>query len=367
MAGNLRPRAKGSVGKSLNGLLVNGVQSLATAAGERAATTVTDKVGSMTERLTEYAANSGDPRKVAASAGATKLAEGGSPISAGLKAATSGVKEKVKQLFGRGKKGKKGKGKIKVTNIIESVDVGVPVRVAYNQWTQFEHLPGFMKKVENVNRESDEKLTWRAQVFWSHRNWESKIVEQVPDERIVWRSTGQKGSVDGSISFHAVTPNLTRVLLVLEYHPQGLFEHTGNLWRAQGRRVRLELKHFARHVMTQTILNPDEIEGWRGEIRDGEVVRDHESALAEEQERSEGEDHEPQDRSEGDDREPQDQSEGEDHEPEQDEPEEPEEPEAEEARRPRRSPSRATRPDAESAGKRPARPRRTRQTSRSDA
>jgi hypothetical protein len=70
-------------------------------------------------------------------------------------------------------------------------------------------------------------------------------------------------------------------VVVLEYHPQGMFEHTGNLWRAQGRRARLELKHFQRHVMTNAVLHPEEIEGWRGVIEDGEVVQDHDEALAE--------------------------------------------------------------------------------------
>jgi hypothetical protein len=85
------------------------------------------------------------------------------------------------------------------------------------------------------------------------------------------------------VTFSELAPNLTRILLVLEYHPQGFFEHTGNLWRAQGRRARLELKHFQRHVMAHTILQPDEIEGWRGEIRDGQVVKTHEEALDEEE------------------------------------------------------------------------------------
>ena len=79
------------------------------------------------------------------------------------------------------------------------------------------------------------------------------------------------------MTFHEVTPDLTRILLILEYHPKGLFERTGNLWRAQGRRARLELKHFGRHVMTQSILHPDELEGWRGEIRDGKVVEPEEN------------------------------------------------------------------------------------------
>jgi hypothetical protein len=126
-------------------------------------------------------------------------------------------------------------------------------------------------------------VNWKAQVFWSHRTWEATVIEQVPDERIVWRSKGQKGHVDGAVTFHELAPNLTRVLLVLEYHPQGMFERTGNLWRAQGRRTRLELKHFRRHMMTQGVLHPDDIEGWRGTIHDGEVVESHDDALEREQ------------------------------------------------------------------------------------
>jgi hypothetical protein len=158
------------------------------------------------------------------------------------------------------------------------------VSVAYNQWTQFQDFSSFMKKVDGVEQSSEEKLTFKAQVFWSHRTWEATILEQVPDDRIVWRSKGEKGHVDGAVTFHELGPRLTRILVVLEYYPQGLFERTGNIWRAQGRRARLELKHFRRHVMTRTILDPDSVEGWRGEIRDGEVVKSHEDAIAEEQE-----------------------------------------------------------------------------------
>jgi hypothetical protein len=123
-------------------------------------------------------------------------------------------------------------------------------------------------------------------VFWSHRRWEAQILEQVPDEKIVWRSKGEKGHVDGAVTFHEIAPNLTRILVVLEYYPQGLFERTGNLWRAQGRRARLELKHFRRHVMTEVIQNPDEVEGWRGEISEGELERDHDEVVEEEQQQA---------------------------------------------------------------------------------
>jgi uncharacterized membrane protein len=81
-----------------------------------------------------------------------------------------------------------------------------------------------MKKVESVEQASDEKTSWKAQVLWSHRAFEATIVEQVPDSHVVWRSKGAKGHVDGAVTFTSLGPNLTRVLLVLEYYPQGLFE-----------------------------------------------------------------------------------------------------------------------------------------------
>ncbi|MCP9970256.1 SRPBCC family protein [Actinomadura madurae] len=172
---------------------------------------------------------------------------------------------------------------MKVTNIIEHTDIGAPRRLVYDQWTQFQDYPSFMKKVISVDQADETKLNWKAKIFWSSRTWESTIVEQVPDDHIVWRSKGPKGHVDGTVSFHELAPNLTRVLVVLEYHPQGFFEKTGNMWRAQGRRARLELKHFRRYVMTNSITRADEIEGWRGEIRDSEVVKTHEEALEEEE------------------------------------------------------------------------------------
>ncbi|XVQ85463.1 SRPBCC family protein [Microbispora siamensis] len=305
-------------------------QNLATAVAERALSRVAEKIDGLAGRLTDYVEHGGsglfsaltgkegggrealggllggltrgrDARGLLKSAadrlGATgggglfgalthALTEdggGGHPVRAALMAYG---KEKIKGLFGRGGGGKGRKSKkLKFTNIVESLDVGAPIRLVYNQWTQFEDFPSFMKKVETVEQKSDEKLGWKAQIWWSHRTWESTIVEQVPDSRIIWRSQGPKGWPDGSVTFHAVTPEMTRVLLVIEYHPQGLFERVGNLWRAQGRRVRLEFKHFRRHVMTNALLRPDEIEGWRGEIRDSQVVKDHETALREERER----------------------------------------------------------------------------------
>lgn len=282
----------------------------------------------LTSRLTDIgdgATNkAGDAKKAAGAKAGEKVAEGSSPVKAalsagatGIKEGASGLKDKVTQAFGKGGGKHNGKG-LKVTNIIEEIDIGAPIDVVYNQWTQFQDFSGFMKKVEGVEQEEDTKLTFKAQVLWSHRQWTGTIIDQVPDKRIVWKSSGEKGRVDGAVTFHELAPELTRVLVVLEYHPQGFFEGTGNLWRAQGRRVRLELKHFRRHVMTQDLLHPEELRGWRGEIHDEEVAVSDEDAR--ERDVGDDEDREDEDR-EAEDREDDEgyRDEAEDEEPEDDE------------------------------------------------
>ena len=280
-------------GQQLLGLLV-----------QRAADAATQRVSGLTDRLTDVSdnggnfraalrgnrsANDGQARGEDDSGGDGRRGEGeGSQGDGdgdkpgGVKGALSSLKEKMANAFGGGG-GSGGAKKLKMTNIVEGLDVGLPLRTTYDTWTQFADFPSFMKKVETVDQESDEKTNWTAKVFWSRRTWQATIIEQVPDSHIVWRSTGAKGHVDGAVSFTELGPNLTRVLLVLEYWPQGLFERTGNLWRAQGRRARLEFKHFRRHAMTNVLLRQEEVEGWRGEIRDSEVVKTHEEALEEEQ------------------------------------------------------------------------------------
>ena len=181
---------------------------------------------------------------------------------------------------GKGKVASMDSTNLKVTNIVETIDVPVSRETAYELWTQFEAFPAFMKKVESVQQKKPEEVTWKAQVFWSHRTWTAKIIDQVPPEHIVWKSEGDKGHVDGAVTFHELAPDLTRVLVSLEYFPQGLFERTGNLWRAQGRRVRLELKHYRRFVANHALLQQDEVDGWEGEIHDGKVKRQRSSSTA---------------------------------------------------------------------------------------
>jgi uncharacterized membrane protein len=265
--------------------LVGEAEDLGRALADRGVSSITNGIDSLTDRLNAAAGGVGGAAMKATKAGPVgkaKLKAGKELVKETASAAGHGttdqakqgmsaLKDKVSGIFKRGSKGGEGDKKLKVTNIVESVDVPVDRSTAYQLWTQFEDFPTFMKKVENVKQKSDATLEWTAQIFWSHRSWTAEIQEQVPDEKIVWRSKGEKGHVNGAVTFHELAPNLTRVLVTLEYHPRGLFEHTGNIWRAQGRRARLELKHYRRHVASQTLLDPEDVEGWPGEIHDGEV------------------------------------------------------------------------------------------------
>lgn len=277
--------------------LQESLENLAGTFAQRAVSSASHRLDGASERLMDYAQNGGGSGLLAAVTGIDKLASGSSPLKAAMSAGLSGAKETVKGTLANVKDsilGGKGKGagkKLKLTNIIEDIDVGAPLDLVYRQWTEYAQFPRFMKKVEQADQTADEKVQWKAQVFWSHRSWEATIVEQVPFDHIVWRSKGAKGHVDGAVSFHELAPNLTRIIVVLEYHPKGLFERTGNMWRAQGRRARLELKHFRRHVMTQTVLHPDDVEGWLGEIRDSKVVDTGENGETDET----GENREPED------------------------------------------------------------------------
>ncbi|WP_330456351.1 SRPBCC family protein [Streptomyces sp. NBC_00820] len=209
-----------------------------------------------------------------------RMLHGDSPLKAIVSEKAKGIKDsvlgKVKGVFGGGKSGS---GSTKVMNIVEVLDVGVPIRTAYDYWTQYDKFSGFTKGVRSVSQSDEVTSDWKVKVGPSTRGWKATVQEQVPDERIVWTSEGAKGTTHGCVSFHELTPNLTRIVLVVEYYPSGFFEKTGNIWRAQGRRMRLDFKNFQRYV---TFADED-VEGWRGEIRDGEVVLSHEEAMEEEE------------------------------------------------------------------------------------
>ncbi|MFC8240585.1 SRPBCC family protein [Streptomyces chartreusis] len=242
------------------------------------------KLGETTVKLNDIADGRSPGFAQLALDGGRKLAEGKGPLRSALELGATRAKDNVvnafKNLGGGGKGKKKGGAGNKPTVIIEHIDVGVPLRTAYDQWTQYQDFSTFAKGVKSANRADDTTSDWQLKVFWSNRSWKAHTTEQLPDDRIAWTSEGGKGTTKGVVSFHKLTDGLTRVLLVIEYYPKGLFEKTGNIWRAQGRRARLDLKNFVRFIT----LKGEAEDGWRGEIRDGEVVRTHEDAVAEEDE-----------------------------------------------------------------------------------
>ncbi|MFI8164897.1 SRPBCC family protein [Streptomyces sp. NPDC085931] len=270
------------------------VQEYLAAQATRMLTGVGRKLGETTGKLNDIAEGNSPGLGKLALSGGRKLAEGKSPLRAAVETGGSALKDKVTGAFKNLGGGKKGKGRSgnKPTVIIEHIDVGVPLRTAYDQWTQYQDFSTFAKGVKSASRDDDTHSDWQAKIWWSNRSWKAKTTEQIPDDRIAWTSEGAKGTTKGVVSFHRLTDNLTRVLLVIEYYPSGFFEKTGNIWRAQGRRARLDLKNFVRFI---TIKGEAE-DGWRGEIRDGEVVTSHEDALAEEESESEeGSEQEPRD------------------------------------------------------------------------
>ncbi|MFE9040325.1 SRPBCC family protein [Streptomyces sp. NPDC007818] len=274
----------GSGGSSGLDQLMSEFSRYAAAQADQLAQKAGDKLDGLTDQLYDVADNGGDLAGLG-----SRVLGGDSPLKAVAGQALGKAKDKVtdvaSQVMGKGKgKGRKSGGG-KVVNIVEWIDVGLPLRTTYDHWTMYEKFSGFAKGVRDVSRADDTTTDWKMKVGPSSRSWKATVQEQVPDERIVWTSEGAKGTSRGCVSFHELAPSLTRIVVVVEYHPAGLFEKTGNLWRAQGRRLRLDLKHFLRHVALST----DEPDGWRGEIRDGEVVQTHEEALEEEEAEGDGE------------------------------------------------------------------------------
>ncbi len=252
--------------------LLHEAERLAREHGKRLLDTIGTKLGEFTDKLGAVADGSAGPGSLIGRVG-KEMSEGAGPGKAVAKGGLKAAKDKIKPGGGSSGGGKS-------MNIIEDIDIGVPVRVAYGQWTAYKEFPKWSKGAQSVNQDDEVSANWKAKVAFSTRNWNSKITEQIPDQKIAWTSEGPKGVVNGVVTFHEIGDRLTKVLLVLEYIPGGFFEKTANLWRAPGRRARLDLKLFRRFVMT----NPEAGENaWRGEIRDGEVVRDHDEVIADEE------------------------------------------------------------------------------------
>lgn len=153
-----------------------------------------------------------------------------------------------------------------MAKIEKSVDVHVPVRTAYNQWTQFEEFPMFMEGVEEVRQLDDKRLLWRAEIAGKKEQWYAEISEQVPDKRVSWHSTSGATNA-GVVTFHYLDPNTTRVMLQLEYEPEGPVEAIGDVLGFVTRRVQGDLKRFKEFIESRGV----ETGAWRGTIEQDNI------------------------------------------------------------------------------------------------
>ena len=148
-----------------------------------------------------------------------------------------------------------------MSSVMESIDVNVPIQTAYNQWTQFEEFPRFMDGVEQIDQISDTLTHWRVKVGGAAREYDAKITEQLPDERIAWSSVdGPKNA--GVVTFHRIDGSTTRVTLQLEAEPDGVKENLADKAGLIKHRVKGDLKRFKEFVESLGTATG----AWRGEV-----------------------------------------------------------------------------------------------------
>jgi uncharacterized membrane protein len=158
----------------------------------------------------------------------------------------------------------KNKGQASDSHVSESVDVNVPVRVAYDQFTQFEEFPRFMDSVHEVRQLDDKRLHWKATVFGKPIEWEAEITEQIPDQTIAWRSTSGTPN-GGTVTFRSLSKSRTRVTLEMYYEPTDGVEMVGDALGAVRMEARGNLKKFKEMIETRG----QETGAWRGTITQG--------------------------------------------------------------------------------------------------
>jgi uncharacterized membrane protein len=153
-----------------------------------------------------------------------------------------------------------------MSTIVQSIDVRVPVRTAYNQWTQFEEFPRFMEGVEKVEQLDDTRLHWVAKVAGKRKEWDAEITEQTPDQRVAWTATS--GAPNGGVvTFHRLDDGTTRVTVQMEVEPEGPVEAVGAAAGLPDRRIKGDLDRFKEFIESRG----KETGAWRGEVDQTDV------------------------------------------------------------------------------------------------
>jgi len=147
--------------------------------------------------------------------------------------------------------------------VIETVDVNVPVSTAYNQWTQFETFPKFLSYVESITQTDDTLTHWKVKIGGAEREFDARITEQHPDERVAWNSVGGDENHAGVVTFHKLSDTETRVTVQLDWEATGVLEKAGAILGVDDHVIKSDLKNFK-----EFIENADHETGaWRGDVQ----------------------------------------------------------------------------------------------------
>ncbi|GAA3050884.1 SRPBCC family protein [Streptomyces glomeratus] len=150
-----------------------------------------------------------------------------------------------------------------MSQVEESIEVDVPVRTAYNQWTQFADFPQFMDGVERIEQRTDTLTHWVTKIGGVQREFDAEITEQIPDERVAWTTVNGEAKQAGVVTFHRLDDTRTKVMLQLDYDPQGLAETVGDKLGFVKRQATGDLKRFKEFIESR---GGAETGAWRGEV-----------------------------------------------------------------------------------------------------
>ena len=149
-----------------------------------------------------------------------------------------------------------------MSQVEESIEIAVPVREAYNQWTQFEEFPRFMQGVQEIRQIDDTNLHWVVDIAGRREEFDAEITEQIPDARIAWKSTSGPRHA-GAVDFHRLADDRTQLMVVMDAEPQGAVQEIGDAMGMFREQVRGDLERFR-----ELIENSESASGeWRGEVR----------------------------------------------------------------------------------------------------
>lgn len=155
-----------------------------------------------------------------------------------------------------------------MTRIQKSIEVGVPITIAYGQWTQFEEFPAFMEGIDSVVQRDDQFLDWTASVGGQTRTWTAKIVDQTPNVRIAWKAV-EGAENAGAVLFTELGPDRTRVDLTIDAEPEGAVETAGTALGFLDRRIAGDLERFKSFIEERG----QPTGAWKGKIHGSSVTR----------------------------------------------------------------------------------------------